>query len=233
MHISLGGIAMDLIRKRIRNIHLSVHAPVGRVRMSAPLHMSLETLGLFALAKLGWIQKQQVRLQRQPREAPREFQDGESHLVWGQKYTLRVEEGKARPSVELTPTELVLRVRRGASARARAAVIEGFQRELLRAAAGPLFEKWEPVMGVKVGRLLTQRMRTRWGTCNTRTRSIRLNTELVRKPANCLEYVVVHEMVHLLEPSHNARFKALMTHFMPEWAAYRRMLNREPIRQEV
>jgi predicted metal-dependent hydrolase len=230
--ISLGDITVDVIRKRIRNIRLSVHPPGGRVRMSAPIRMALETLRLFAIAKLGWIRKQQVRLRQQPREPAREYLDRESHFVWGERCLLRVEEAQARPSVELRASELVLRVRPGSSARDRAAVIEAWRRNLLKEAAPPLFAKWEPIMGVKVGRLFTQHMKTRWGTCNTRSRSIRLNTELVKKPVECLEYVVVHEMVHLLEASHNARFKALMSRFMPNWAAYRQMLNRLPIRHE-
>jgi predicted metal-dependent hydrolase len=126
----------------------------------------------------------------------------------------------------------VLRVRPGSTARTRGAALEAWYRDRLKEAAMPLFAKWEPVMGVKVGKLLMQRMRTRWGTCNTRSGSIRLNTELVKKPPECLEYVVVHEMVHLLEPSHNARFKALMTRFMPNWAVCRQMLNRLPVRHE-
>jgi len=232
MQISLGDIMVDVIRKRIRSIRLSVHPPAGRVRMSAPIRVGLETLRLFAIAKLGWIRKQQVRLRQHPRDTQRGFLDGESHYVWGQRYPLRVEEVKARPSVELLATELVLRVRPGSTARTRGAVFDVWHRDRLKEAAMPLFEKWEPIMGVKVGKLLTQRMKTRWGTCNTRSRSIRLNTELVKKPAECLEYVVVHEMVHLLEPSHNARFKALMTRFMPNWVVHRQMLNRFPVRHE-
>lgn len=230
--ISLGDISIDVIRKKIRNIHLSVHPPVGRVRMAAPFRVALDTLRLFAVAKLGWIRKQQARLQRQERETPREYLDRESHMVWGKRYLLRVEEVQTRPLIELTLTELVLRVRPGTPARKRAAMLEAWHREQLKEAARPLFRRWEPVMGVSVGTLFTQRMRTRWGSCNARTRSIRLNTELVKKPVECLEYVVVHEMVHLLEPSHNRRFKSLMAQFLPNWAVYRQMLNRLPVRHE-
>lgn len=202
------------------------HPPGGRMRLSAPIRMGLETLRRFVIARLGWLRGQQFRLRQQPRETPRELPDRDSQSVWGQRYRLRVEEVKARPSVELRPTELVLRVRPGSTARARDAVLEAWRRDRLKEAALGLFAKWEPVMDVKVGRLFTRRMRSRWGTCNTRSRDIRLNTELVKKPVECLEYVVVHEMVHLLEPSHNVRFKALMTRFMPNWAAHRQMLNR-------
>ena len=231
--ISLGDITVELIRKKIRSIRLSVHPPLGRVRLSAPIRVGLETLRLFALTKLGWIRKQQVRLREHPEATRGEYLDGESHFVWGKPYLLKVEETKAPPSVELTLAELVLRVRPGASAQKREAVIEAWYHERLKAAAPPFIAKWEPVMGVKVGKLFTQRMRTRWGTCNTRSHSIRLNTELVRKPLECLEYVIVHEMTHLLEPSHNRRFKALMSRFMSDWAIHRRALRRLPLGPEA
>jgi hypothetical protein len=224
--ISLGDITVDVIRKRIRSIRLSVQSPSGLVRISAPMRVGLETLRRFALTKLGWIQKQQVRLRQQPRETPRAYRDGESHLVWGQPYRLKLEEKDAPPSVELTLDGVVLRVRPGASAPKREAVIHAWHDQMLKQAARPLFAKWEPVMGVKVGKLSTRRMRSRWGTCDTRSHAIRLNTELVTRPAECLEYVIVHEMTHLLEPSHNRRFKALMTRFMPGWAAHRHALGR-------
>lgn len=224
--IFLGDITVELIRKKIRSIRLSVRPPDGRVRMSAPLRAGLETLRRFALGKLGWIRKHQSRLRQKPREAAHRYLDGERHFVWGKPYLLRVQETPAPPAVELFFAELVLRVRPGASARKREAVIEAWYHEKLKEAASPLIAKWQPVIGVKVGKLFTQRMRTRWGSCNTRSHSIRLNTELVRKPVACLEYVIVHEMTHLLEPSHNRRFKALMTRFMPDWTVHRQALRR-------
>ncbi len=226
--ISLGDVTIDVIRKRMRSIRLSVHPPDGRVRMSAPLRMALDTLRLFATAKLDWIRTQQTRVRQQPRVSTQEFRDGEVHFVWGRPFTLRVEEVKALPTVLLREEALVLRVRPGATLKKKEAVLEAWYRNELEKAAPLLFAKWEPVMGVKVATLLTRRMRTRWGTCDTRTHSIRLNTELVKKPAECLEYVVVHEMTHLLEASHNRRFKALMTRFLPDWAERKRRLNRGP-----
>lgn len=223
--ILLGDVKVEVIRKKIRRIRLSVRAPLGSVRISAPIRMGLETLRLFALTKLGWIRKQQVRLRQQPQDSPPGFLDGESHFVWGKRYILKVEEAEAPPSVELTLGEMLLRVRPGASAKEREAVVEAWHRQKLKEAAPPLFAKWEPVLGVEVGRLFIRRMRSRWGTCNTRSRSIRLNTELVRRPVECLEYVIVHEMTHLLEPSHNRRFKALMSRFMPDWAVRRQALS--------
>ncbi|MEO8358471.1 MAG: SprT family zinc-dependent metalloprotease [Vicinamibacteria bacterium] len=230
--IALGDITVDVIRRRMRSIRLSVHPPGDRVRISAPFRVAFETLRLFAIAKLGWIRKQQAKLRKQERETPREYLDRESHFVWGTRYLLRVEELNVAPRIDLGVAELVLRVRPGTPARKRAEILEAWHRDQLKAAAEPLFRKWEPTMGVKVGKLFTQRMKTRWGTCNTRSRSIRLNTELVKKPRECLEYVVVHEMVHLLEPSHNARFKSLMSQYIPNWVVYRQMLNRLPVRHD-
>ena len=141
--IALGGISIDVIRKKIKNIHLSVHPPGDRVRLAAPLRVGLDTLRLFAIAKLGWIRKQQARLQKQERETPREYLDRESHFVWGKRYLLRLEEVKTRPSIDLTLTELVLRVRPGTPAKKRAAMLEAWHRERLKEAAVPLFRKWE------------------------------------------------------------------------------------------
>ena len=230
--ILLGDVKVEVIRKKIRSIRLSVRAPGGSVRISAPIRMGLETLRLFALTKLGWIRKQQVRLRQEPQDSPRAYIEGEGHFVWGKQYRLKVEEVEAPPSVELNLIEMVLRMRPGASAQKRQAVIEGWHRQKLKEAAPPLIAKWEPVMGVRVGGLFTRRMRSRWGTCNTRSRSIRLNTELVRKSVECLEYVIVHEMTHLLEPSHNRRFKALMSRFLPDWAVRRQALRGLPMRPE-
>ena len=228
----MADITVEVIRKRIRSIRLSVRPPDGRVRMSAPVRTGLETLRRFAIEKLGWIRKHQARLRQQAQEPPWKYLDGESHFVWGRRYLLAVEETDAPPSVNSTLDSLALRVRPGASTRKRGAVMEGWYRERLKEAASPLIAKWEPVMGVKVKKLLTRRMKTRWGTCNTRSGSIRLNTELVTRPLECLEYVIVHEMTHLLEPSHNRRFKDLMSRFMPDWAVHRQALRRLPMRHE-
>lgn len=230
--ISLGEVTVEVIRKKVRGMRLSVRPPDGRVRMSAPFRLGIETLRRFAIEKLGWIRKQQVRLRQQPLEAPRAYLDGESHRVWGQRYPLRVVETDAPPSARLDPTALVLRVRPGASLQRREAVIDAWHRQMLMEAAPPLIAKWEPVMGVKVGRLFTRRMRSRWGTCDTRSHDIRLNTELVTRPVECLEYVIVHEMTHLLEPSHNRRFKALMSRFLPDWTQRRQALRRPSAGQE-
>jgi predicted metal-dependent hydrolase len=230
--IQLGYIGVDVIRKEIKNVHLSVHPPTGRVRIAAPERMSLDTVRVFAIAKLPWIKKQQRKLREQERETPREYIDRESHYVWGQRYLLKVVEADQPASVELNHGRMILRVRRGADKAKRKAIVEEWHREQLRKAVPPLIEKWERLMGVGVRRVFVQRMKTKWGSCNDRAGSIRLNTDLARKPRECLEYIVVHEMVHLLEPTHNARFMELMAQFMPKWQFHRDVLNRLPVRHE-
>ncbi len=231
--IALGGISIELTRKDIKNVHLSVHPPTGRVRISAPRRMSLDTIRVFAISKLGWIKHHQTKLLAQERETPREYLDRESHYVWGQRYLLKVEERAGRPEVELQHGTLVLRVRPGADTARRQAVIEAWYREQLRGEIPTLIARWEPVMGVKVEGFYVQRMKTRWGSCTPRARTIRLNSELAKKPPECLEYVVVHELAHLLVPAHDARFVALMDRFLPRWRHARDMLNRLPVRHEA
>ena len=230
--IQLGGIAVDIVRKDIRNIHLSVHPPTGRVRIAAPERMSLDTVRVFAIAKLPWIKKQQRKLLEQERETPREYIDRESHYVWGNRYLLKVIEADRPRSVELSRGRMILLVRRGTETTKRQAILDEWYRGQLRTVLPPLIAKWERLMGVKVRRVFIQRMKTKWGSCNHRAGSIRLNTDLARKPRECLEYIVVHEMVHLLEPTHNERFMALMEQFMPKWQSHRDALNRLPVRHE-
>jgi predicted metal-dependent hydrolase len=230
--IQLGDIGVDVVRKNIKNIHLSVHPPTGRVRIAAPERMSLDTVRVFAIAKLPWIKKQQGKLRDQERETPREYIDRESHYIWGKRYLLKIVEADQPPSVELIHSRVVLRVRRGTNTARRQAILEEWHREQLRLAILPLIKKWERLMGVRVRRFFVQRMKTKWGSCNHRTGSIRLNTDLARKPRECLEYIVVHEMVHLLESTHNERFMALMNQFMPKWQSHRNDLNRLPVRHE-
>jgi len=225
----IGDISVDVIFKDIKNVHLSVHPPTGRVRISAPRRMKLDTIRVYAISKIDWIKKHQAKIQAQERETPREYLEHESHYVWGKRYLLKVDEANQIPSVELRHTQMVLTVRPGSGMEKREAIVSAWYREEVRKAAAPLIEKWEAAMGVSAGQLHIQRMKTRWGSCNPRTRSIRLNSELAKKPRECLEYVVVHELAHLLEPSHNARFIALMDKFLPNWKQHRAELNRIPL----
>jgi predicted metal-dependent hydrolase len=227
--INIGGISVDVIFKRIKNIHLSVHPPTGRVRISAPTWVKLDTLRVYAISKLDWIKKQQARHQAQKRETHREYIDRESHFLWGRRYLLKVNQAERVPSVELKHNQMVLTVRPGANLEKREAIVSAWYREQIRIAMMPLIAKWEAQMNVKSSHIFVQRMKTRWGSCNPRRRSIRLNSELARKPRECLEYVIVHELAHLLEPSHNARFVSLMDKFMPQWRQHRDELNRIPL----
>jgi predicted metal-dependent hydrolase len=230
--ITLGNLTVNVVFKDIKNIHLSVYPPDGKVRISAPTRMNLDTVRVFAISKLGWIKQQQEKLRSQDRETPREYLDRESHYVWGKRYLLKVVEGSAAPGIELKHNAMVLRVRPGTDEEKKQAMVESWYREQLKIAAADFIARWEPRIGVKVGAFFVQRMKTKWGSCNPISRSIRLNTELTKKPLECLEYIVVHEMVHLLEPTHNARFVALMERFMPNWRMFREQLNQLPVRHE-
>jgi predicted metal-dependent hydrolase len=230
--IELGNIAVDVVLKDIKNIHLSVHPPTGKVRISAPARMNVDTIRLFAISKLGWIKQQQHKLREQERETPREYLDRESHYLWGKRYLLKVSESDEPPTVELTQNRLLLRCRRGTDLAKRQTLIDQWYRDQLRQAVPPLLAKWEPLTGTKVDRVFVRQMKTKWGTCNPPAATIRLNTDLAKKPRECLEYIIVHEMLHLLEPTHNARFIALMDQFMPKWKLCRDMLNRLPVRHE-
>ena len=230
--IELGDITVDVVLKDIKNIHLSVYPPAGRVRISAPLRMDIDTIRIFAISRLGWIKQQQKKFQEQERETPREYLDLESHYVWGKRYLLKVIEVNEAPSVELKHSKMVLRVRPGTDDKKKQAIIDAWYREQLKKAVPPLIAKWEPLMGVKVERFFVQRMKTKWGSCNHKAHNIRLNTELAKKPKEYLEYIIVHEMAHLLEPTHNSRFIMLMDKFMPKWQFYRDKLNQLPVSHE-
>ena len=224
--LKLGDITVEVTRKPIKNIHLSVHLATGRVRISAPTWMSLENVRAFAVAKLGWIKKQQGRLRRQDRDSPGEYLERQNHCVWGKHYPLTVAESDRAPAIELKNDRIWLWVRPGTDQRRRQALMECWYRRQVKKALPPLIEKWQPLMGVSVNRFFVQRMKTRWGSCNPVAGNIRLNTELAQKPPEFLEYVVVHEMLHLLEPTHNYRFKALLDSFLPGWRLLKDQLKR-------
>jgi predicted metal-dependent hydrolase len=230
--IDLGGIPVDVILKDIKNIHLSVHPPTGRVRIAAPLRMNLDTIRVFAISKLAWVKQQQKKLREQEREAPREYLDRESHYLWGRRYLLKVVEREGPSTVETKHSKLILRVRPGSAEPKRQIVLDEWYRMQLKEAIPPLIAKWERLMKLSVAGFSVRRMRTKWGSCNHDARTILLNLELAKKPRECLEYLVVHEMAHLIEPTHNDRFVALMDQFMPKWQFHRSELNRLPVRHE-
>ena len=227
--IQLGDIAVDVVLKDIKNIHLSVHPPAGKVRIAAPLRMDLDTIRVFAITKLAWIKNQQKKLREQERETPREYLDRESHYVWGKRYLLRLVEKEAAPSVELKYNKMILQLRPSASHEKKQAVLDAWYREQLKAAVPLLVAKWEKILGVRAGKVFVQKMKTKWGSCNPVAGNVRLNTDLAKKPLQCLEYIVAHELTHLLERHHNDRFTALMDVHMPQWRQYREMLNSLPL----
>lgn len=231
-YLNLGQMNIELIFKDIKNIHLSVYPPMGTVKISAPTHMSPQAIRAFAISKLDWIKRQQNKLQSQKRESPREYLERESHYLFGKRYLLGLIEKDAAPVISIKHRKLILQIRPQTSADRRAAVLDEWYRKQLKVAATAVVDKWEEAMGVKVGKIIVQRMKTKWGGCNPSTRNIRLNTELAKKPPGCLEYIVVHEMAHLLVPTHNQSFINILDRCLPNWRVYKQELNQLPLREE-
>lgn len=232
-HIEVSGIPVEVVRKDIKNLHLAVYPPHGRVRVAVPLRTSDETVRLAVISRLGWIHRQQKELEKQERQSPREIVTGESHFVQGRRYRLDVIEQEAAASIAIRNGKaLELRVRPGTDREKRADVLQRWYRQLLREQILGLLAKWEPIINEKIAFCGIKRMKTRWGTCNIEARRIWLNLELAKKPLACLEYILVHEMVHLLERHHNDRFQAYMDHFMPQWRLHREELKRAPLAHE-
>lgn len=231
--IELGDISISVTRKDIKNVHLSVHPPEGRVTLVAPTSTRLEVARAYAISRLGWIREQQSKLEAQVREAPRQFVERESHYVWGRRYLMVVNHLDTKPSVVLDHKRITLTVRPGSDAKKRADVIHEWQKRQLHAVVPMLIKKWELKLKVKVAGYYLQRMKTKWGSCNHQAGNIRLNTELVKKPKDLLEYVIVHEMVHLLEPTHNERFISILGEHFPTWREARAELNELPLAAEI
>ena len=231
--IELGDISISVTRKDIKNVHLSVHPPEGRVTLVAPTSTRLEVARAYAISRLGWIREQQSKLEAQAREAPRQFVERESHYVWGRRYLMVVNHRDAKPSVVLDHKRITLTVRPGSDAHKRAEVMHEWQKLQLHAVVPVLIKTWECKLKVTVAGYYLQRMKTKWGSCNHRAGSIRLNTELVKKPKDLLEYVIVHEMIHLLEPTHNERFISILGEHFPTWREARAELNELPLAAEV
>lgn len=233
-HVQVGGIKVEVVRKDIKNLHLGVYPPHGRVRVAAPLVVSDEAVRLAVIDKLGWIKRQKARFIEQPRQSQREMVNGESHYFLGKRYRLRVHEIDAPARVALRGVaSLDLFVRPGTSAEQREVALLHWYREQLKALIPPLLEKWQPVLGVQASHWGIKKMKTKWGSCNPTARRLWFNLELAKKPVLCLEYIVVHELVHLLERKHSERFTALMDGFMPNWRVCRETLNSGVLGHEV
>lgn len=227
--IQLGDLMIEVERKEIRNIHLSVYPPVGAVRISAPLRMDLDTIRVYAISKLKWIRKQQDIFNRQQRETRREFLTRESHYYLGERYLLKVIEQDANPRIILKKKEIRMLVRPETRLEKKQEMLDEWYRSELKRIVPPIIKNWEEKIGVKAHDYGIKKMRTKWGTCNPNAGRIWLNLELAKKPLECIEYIVVHELIHLIEPSHSKRFMALLDEHLPKWKFYRDELNRLPI----
>ncbi len=228
----IGDMTVQLTRKDVKNVHLSVHPPDGRVTLVTPKTTRPDVARAYAISKLGWIREQQRKLAAQARETPRQLVERESHYVWGRRYLMSVVYHDAKPSVRLDYKRITLTVRPESDQAKRAEVLHEWHKSLLHEAIPHIIAKWEPRLDTTVNGYHLQRMKTKWGSCNHRAGHIRLNTELVKKPKDLLEYVVVHEMAHLLEPTHNQRFVTLLDQHYPTWREARAELNELPLGAE-
>jgi len=233
-HLMVGGITVEVVRKTIKNLHLGVYPPNGRVRVAAPLAVSDEAVKLAVVSRLGWIKRQQAKFDAQPRQSQREMIQGESQYFLGQRYRLNVvEHDKAGKVVLRTKTIMDLYARPEATAEQRERILQRWYRKQLKELVPPLLDKWQQTLGVQIDQWGIKKMKTKWGGCNVEARRIWLNLELAKRPVQCLEYIIVHELVHLLERHHNDRFAAYMDKYMPSWKSLRETLNRGPLGREV
>ncbi len=231
--ITVNDLVIDVVRKDIKNLHLAVYPPTGRIRIAVPLHVNDEAVRLAVISKLGWIKRQQVKFADQERQTAREYVSGESHYFQGKRYLLNVIYHDAPPKVIIRGKNRIdLYVRTGSVTDQRASVYLAWSRKQLKESAAPLIAKWEAVVGVQVNEWGIKQMKTRWGTCNPNAHRIWLNLELNKKPIQCLEYIIVHELVHLLERNHNDQFRAYMDKHLPQWRFNREELNHEPLGDE-
>jgi predicted metal-dependent hydrolase len=232
--ITISGLTVEVVRKAIKNLHLGVYPPHGRVRVAAPLAVSDDAVRLAVIGKLGWIKRQRAKFEAQPRQSQREMVNGESHYFLGQRYRLRITEQQGAGKVVLRNKAIIdLHVRPDVSAEQRELVLQKWYREQLKSLIPQLLDKWQPVLGVQAAAWGIRKMKTKWGSCNIDARRIWLNLELAKKPVQCLEYIVVHELVHLLERHHNERFTGLMDGAMPTWRGCRDELNSTMLGHEV
>jgi predicted metal-dependent hydrolase len=231
--IRVSGLSVEIVRKDIKNLHLGVYPPNGRVRVAAPLAVTDEAVRLAVIGKLGWIKKQQAKFAAQSRQSKREMVGGESHYFLGRRYRLRIIEHNGAAKVFLRgKSSIDLYMRKGSRASEREQVLLRWYRAQLKALIPPLLAKWQPVLGVQVAQWGVKKMKTKWGSCNLRAKRIWLNLELAKRPGQCLEYIIVHEMVHLLERHHNDRFRTLMDQFIPKWRLTRDVLKETPLGHE-
>lgn len=227
--IKIGELTIEITRKSIKNVHLSVHPPDGRVSMSAPINTRLEVARAYAISKLYWIRQQQEKMAKQLRESPRQMVKRESHYLWGRRYLLNVIVSDEKQFVRIDHKRIHLHVKTGSNRAKREEVLYEWQKLLLHEHIKEIIPKLEKVLDVNVNAYFLQKMKTKWGSCNHKSRNIRLNTELVKKPKDLVEYVIVHEMAHLIEPTHSEKFMAILDKFYPNWREARMELNELPL----
>jgi len=228
--MTIRDIPIQIVRKSIKNLHIGVYPPEGRVRVAAPFHLTEDNIRLAIISRLSWIKKQQAKFAAQPRQSKREMVSGESHYIFGQPYRLEVIERPGKHEIKILNHSIVqLFVNPGTSPQNRALVLTQWYREQIQRKITELLDKWQPIIGQNIAEFGIKKMKTKWGSCNITQRRIWLNLELAKKPIECLEYVLVHELVHLLERHHNNRFKAYMDEYLPQWQKYRDILNQEPL----
>jgi len=234
MHqMSVAGLTVDVVQKDIKNLHLGVYPPEGRVRIAVPLQMGDEAVRAAVLLKLGWIKRQQKRFQAQERQSARVYASRESHYFFGRRYLLNLVESEDKSCfIVCNKSSIDMHLPPGTDVSKMEQVFLNWYRRELKARIPPLIEKWEAIIGVSLSEWRVRKMKTRWGSCNIEARRIWLNLELAKKPEECLEYIIVHEMVHLLERHHNDNFRELMDTFMPKWRFYRDELNQAPLSNE-
>ena len=225
MQIEISGIKIELQKKNIKNLHLVVAPPDGKVRVSAPLAMPDDAIVMFVRTKLGWIRKQQAKFESQPRQSEREYVSGETLYVWGRQYFLQVEYSYKGNSLVLDGNKAILTVRKESTAKQREAFVNEWYRGLLKEEVEKYLPKWEKITGLHCSSWQSKYMTTRWGTCNTNTRKIWLNLQLAKKPIECLEYVILHELAHLKVKNHGAEFVTILDQYMPYWRELKKQLN--------
>jgi predicted metal-dependent hydrolase len=231
--IEVGDLAVEVVRKDIKNLHVGVYPPAGRVRVAAPRRMSDDAIRVAISTRLAWIRRQQAGFEAQERQSRREMVDGESHYYQGRRYRLRVIEHDGPAVVRLANNStLQLSVRAELDRAGREAALQRWYRERLREQIPALLAKWQHRVGVEVAEVRIRKMKTRWGSCSAAARRLWLNVELAKKSPNCVEYILVHEMIHLVERHHNERFRELLDAAMPNWRVARDELNSAPLAHE-
>lgn len=232
--LTVNGIDVQIVRKDIKNLHLAVYPPDGHVRVAVPRHVTDDNVRLAVVSKLGWIKKQQQAFKDQPRQSERQYISGECHFFFGKRYRLELVEYEGKSEIKLLQSgKLKMFVKPDASIESKEKLLNAWYRAELKKCIAGLLDKWQPVVGEQVAAWGVKKMKTKWGSCNIQQARIWLNLELAKKPVECVEYILVHEMVHLLERNHNDAFKNHMDRFLPQWRSYRDILNNAPLKHET